>query len=188
MPITHTSRTGKIYYLHTGPKRGGGVQHFFSTKSSGALADELPEGFEIHESVNGQVFLQRKQPKLIRDDETAIIERGLEKPRGDNLYQLEARGKTLTIFEGQDRLGGLREAFPWIGSQKKAAMREQFAVYLPVMRFILVDEEKRLFSPERYCFRGNTDDWIFIGAPAPLKKLAAKYLKHLGRESFFELF
>jgi hypothetical protein len=30
MPIIHTSRTGKQYYLHTGPKRGGGVQHFFS--------------------------------------------------------------------------------------------------------------------------------------------------------------
>ena len=24
MSITHTSRTGKTYYLHTGPKRGGG--------------------------------------------------------------------------------------------------------------------------------------------------------------------
>ena len=56
------------------------------------------------------------------------------------------------------------------------------------MRFVLVDKAERLFAPERYCFRGSVDDWISIGPPAPLEKLAAKYLKHLGRESFFELF
>ena len=38
MPVTYHSRTGKIYYLHSGPKRGGGVQHFFSTKADGRLA------------------------------------------------------------------------------------------------------------------------------------------------------
>ena len=34
-PVTHTTRKGKTYYLHTGPKRGGGVQYFFAMKSSG---------------------------------------------------------------------------------------------------------------------------------------------------------
>jgi hypothetical protein len=188
MAITHTSRTGNTYYLHTGPRRGGGVQHFFSTKSSGSLADELPAGFEIHESVNGQVFLRRAQPRLIREEETTIIERGLEKQRGLNLYKLETRGSTLTIHESQDTSSGLGDAFPWIGSQKKAELRERFAHYQPVMRFILVDDEKRLFAPERYCFRGSVEDWIPIGPPEPMKKLAAKYLKHLGRESFFELY
>src|SRR2546427_12391491 len=67
--VTHTSRTGKTYYLHTGPKRGGGIQHFFSTKSAGKLAERLPEGFEIYDRVNGQVFLRRQQTKLIGDDE-----------------------------------------------------------------------------------------------------------------------
>lgn len=60
MAITHTSRTGKNYYLHTGPKRGGGVQFSFSTKSDGNLADRLPDGFEVYESVNGQVYLRRE--------------------------------------------------------------------------------------------------------------------------------
>ena len=56
------------------------------------------------------------------------------------------------------------------------------------MRFILVDVEKRPFAPERYCFRGSVDDWITIGPPEPIQRLADKYLKHLGRESLFELY
>ncbi len=188
MPITYTSRTGKTYYLHTGPKRGGGVQYFFSTKSNGPLADALPEGFENHASVNGQVFLRRTQPRLIRDEESALIERALEKPHGGNLYKLEARGNTLTIFESQDNSSGLGDLFPKIRSQNMSEFRERLASYQPVMRFILVDGEKRGFAPERYCFRGSVDDWIPIGPPEPIKKLAAKFLKHLGRDSFFELF
>ena len=64
MPIVHKSRTGKTYYLHTGQKRGGGAQYFLSTKSSGTLAEILPAGFEIYETVNGQAYLRRQQPKL----------------------------------------------------------------------------------------------------------------------------
>jgi hypothetical protein len=63
MPITHTSRNGKTYNLHTGPKRCGGTQHYFSTKPTGTLAQRLPEGFEVYETVNAQVYLRRQQPK-----------------------------------------------------------------------------------------------------------------------------
>src|SRR5215212_8288776 len=108
MPIVHTSRTGKQYYLHTGPKRGGGVQHFFSTDPAGSLAERVPEGFEIYESINGQVLLRRQKPQLIRADEMACIEQRLSKLRTINLYKVEARGNTLTIFESAGRIGDLR--------------------------------------------------------------------------------
>jgi len=64
MAVTQMSRQGKNYYLHTGPKRGGGVQYFFSTKSKGSLAERVPDGFEVYESIRGQVFLRRIQVKL----------------------------------------------------------------------------------------------------------------------------
>ena len=35
--------------------------------------NSVPEGFEIYENVGGQVFLRRKQPKLITDEELASI-------------------------------------------------------------------------------------------------------------------
>jgi hypothetical protein len=40
----------------------------------------------------------------------------------------------------------------------------------------------------RYCFRGSVEDWISIGSPDQLKKLAATFLKHLGKDFFYELY
>ena len=188
MAITHTSRTGRTYYLHTGPKRGGGIQYYCSTQATGALAEHLPEGFEIYESVNGQVYLRRKPPQLIRNEEIACVERRLEKRRGNALYKVETRVNAVTIFENTSGLSGVSKMLAGFAWPREADFRERFAHYQPVMRFVLVDKAERLFAPERYCFRGSVDDWISIGPPAPLEKLAAKYLKHLGRESFFELF
>jgi hypothetical protein len=87
MPVQHTSRTGKTYYLHTGQKRGGGIQYFFSTKRTGALAERVPDGFEIYESVRGQVFLRRTVPKLIHDEETACGK--IPGPRSPGAISLE---------------------------------------------------------------------------------------------------
>lgn len=188
MPITHTSRTSKTYYLHTGPKRGGGTQHFLSTKAAGPLADRVPEGFEIHETVNGQVFLRRQQPKLIREEELDCIRRKLTQPRAGHRYQVEASGKIITVHESGDDLGLLREVAPHLSAREHERISVQFAHYQPVMRFILTDAERRVFAPERYCFRGSVDDWISIGPPASLEKLAAKYLNHLGQDSLYELY
>ena len=57
------------------------MQHFLTTKPSGILAEALPAGFEIYETVNGQVYLRRQQPQLIRDDEREFISQYLAKPR-----------------------------------------------------------------------------------------------------------
>jgi hypothetical protein len=190
VPVRHTSRKGKTYYLHIGQKRGG-IHYFFSTKHTGSLAESVPDGFEIYESVRGQVFLRRTVPKLIHDEETACIQRHLEKLPSDNLYKVETRGDTLTIFESSgdsDALSFLVPAFSLRDAAATRELRERFATYQAVMRFVLMDPEQRLFAPQRYCFRGQVDDWISVGPPEPIKKLAAKYVKHLGRDSFFELY
>jgi hypothetical protein len=41
----------------------------FAMKSEGQLADRIPEGFEIYENPNAQVFLRRIPPKIITDEE-----------------------------------------------------------------------------------------------------------------------
>ena len=188
MPVTHVSRSGKTYYLHTGPKRGGGTQHFFSTKSAGSLAQCLPQGFEVYETVNGQVYLRRQQPRLIRDDERACLERQLEKPRDGHRYKVEVRGKVLTVHESANDVGWLAEIAPHLSLRDCDVNAERFAHYQPVLRFILADAERRLFAPERYCFRGSVDDWISIGPRERIEKLAARYLRHLGQDSMYELY
>jgi hypothetical protein len=56
-----------------------------------------------------------------------------------------------------------------------------------MMRFRLVDEKDRVFEAERYCFLGSIDEWISIGVPGKLKSLARKYVRHLGKDSFYEI-
>ncbi len=192
MPIVHKSRTGKTYYLHTGQKRGGGSQHFMSTKSSGTLAETLPVGFEIYERVNGQAYLRRQQPKLIHDDERECIAHRLAKPPPGHRYQVEVQGKAITVHESAR---DIIEDRTWLGrfscSDSLTDLEEinaRFAHYQPVMRFLLVDTERRMFAPERFCFRGSVDDWISIGSPDTIQKLARKFVKHLGKESLYELF
>jgi len=112
MPFTYNSRTGKTYYLHTGPKRGGGTQHFFSKKSAGTLAGQLPAGFEVYETVNGQVYLRRQQPKLIHDAERECIAKHLTKPQPGHRYKVEIQAKTLTVHESAQDIG---EDLSWLG-------------------------------------------------------------------------
>jgi hypothetical protein len=192
MPISHKNRLGQTYYLHTGLKRGGGVQYYFSIKSEGSLAETAPAGFEVYESVGGQVFLRRKQPKLIHEEEKAGLEREVAGLKPGNLYKVEARGKSPTIFESASRADRLEGIAPFLFLPKtpaeKRALQERFASYQAVMRFILADAELRLFAPERFCFRGSVEDWISLGPPGPLAKLASKYVKHLGRDSMYELY
>lgn len=187
MPLTYRSRTGKTYFLHAGPRRGGGTQHFFSTKSAGTLAEQLPEGFELYETVNGQVYLRRQQAKQIENAERDYIVDLLAKPRPGHRYKVEVQGKILTVHESARDPGWL-DRFPLpLHPQKQEEINERFAHYLPVLRFVLVDGERRLFAPERFCFRGSIDDWISIGEPNSIKKLSSKYLKHLGQDSIYDL-
>ncbi len=63
-----------------------------------------------------------------------------------------------------------------------------FAHYMAVLRFTLVDKNPRAFVAERFCFRGIVDDWIPIGGPNSLAAHVRAFVKHLGRDSLFELF
>ena len=56
-----------------------------------------------------------------------------------------------------------------------------------MLRFTLIDEERRLFGVERYCFRGSIDDWIWVASPNKLETQAAVFCKHLDKESFYDL-
>jgi hypothetical protein len=53
--------------------------------------------------------------------------------------------------------------------------------------FHLVDATRRIFQTQRYCFLGSVDDWIEIGKPGKLSTLVKKYVKHLGQDSYVEL-
>jgi len=69
MPITYINRKQKTFYLHQGKTKTGKSKYHFSMKAEGDLEDAIPEGFEIYENPNAQVFLRKIPPKLITDQE-----------------------------------------------------------------------------------------------------------------------
>jgi hypothetical protein len=189
MPVQFKNRKGKTYYLHQGKTKKDNLQYFFSMKAEGDLTDAIPDGYEIYENPNAQVFLRRIQPKLIKDSERGMVEKYLAESPGTFLCDI--KGETITVFESGHDVESLKELFRAIALPGKIDTEElvrNAITFSAVFRFILDDAEKRLFTIERYCFKGSIDDWMFIAGPEQLKSLAKKYLKHLGQESFYELY
>ena len=123
--------------------------------------------------------------------ELALVEKALEKQAEDWRYKVELKKDTLVIYESCQDLGGLdRLASLWGNLSAEKEFLKRHTHYQPVMRFILDDRKKRLFRAERWCFRGSIDGWLDImSRPSDtLPALVKQFIKHLGKESFFELY
>ncbi len=188
--VEYTNRKGKTYYLHVGTTKRGNSRYHFSTTASGDLAKSIPEGYEIYENPNAQVFLRKIQPKEILDDEMAILEKELRGHAKPTKYIIDTRGKVITIFwtnQTGSKTGA--EISSLFGLARMEDFYQRNAYFTPIFRFTLVDPQKRLFIAERFCFRGSIDDWmhLFGGGPDSLQTLVKRYVEHLGEESFYEL-
>jgi hypothetical protein len=214
MPLfEYTSRKDVSYYLHGHPGREGTVRYTLKRSKEGALT-ELPPGYEVFENVNGQASVRRARPRQIIADEEAAIRSGLAQ-HGLDAYRLEVKDGQITIFEPDRDAAALASEFnpldmmpAGIGKRVEATARERFGdaaldqylreheerlrqqlerttCYAPVLRFRLVDRKRRLFEVARMTYRGE-GGWHAL-AIRPLGTAVKKYLKHLGRESFFEL-
>ncbi len=187
--LSYTNRKGKKYYLHEGKTKKGNQRYYFSTKDTGELAANVPEGYEIYEDPNARVFLLRVQPKLILDEEIEIIEKELKSHGRPNDHKVDVRADVITVFESNQRSQPSNDFTPFFITNFMQDFYDRHATYQPIFRFILVDQDQRLFTAERFCFKGRVDDWtpLLSGGPDSLQTLAKRYLKHLGEESFYEL-
>ena len=189
MTIEHTSRTGKTYYLHAGVTKTGKPKYFFSMKQGGESVDTIPDGFEIYENVDGQVFLRTIPKQIILPNELALVETALREHGGTWKYRAEVKKDTIVVYESGTDVGGISEIAIQFGRRPLSdAEKFRYAHYMAVLRFVLIDTKTREFVTERFCFRGSVDDWIHIGGPGTLADQVGKYIKHLGRESMYELF
>ena len=102
--------------------------------------------------------------------------------------KIDVKGKAITIYLPDLEIDELRNCFDSLISKNHSQLDkslESILTYSPVMRFILTDEKERIFRVERAEF--FDDDWYFLDGSQDLQKLAQKYCRHLGRESFYEL-
>ncbi|WP_427159803.1 hypothetical protein ACQFX9_28095 [Aliinostoc sp. HNIBRCY26] len=190
MTINYVNRKGQLYYLHQGTTKTGKPKYFFSMKSEGNLLETIPDGYEIYENPNTQVFLRKVQPKVITDEEKAIVEAGVKQFSNLQDYQMDIKKEIITVYTPDQDINVLSSLINFSSQDKLSEAQnilKRSISYSPMLRFILIDEHQRIFITQRYCFLGRIDDWINIGESNNLQALVKKYVKHLGQESFFEL-
>ena len=188
-PVSHTNRKGKTYYLRAATTKTGKIRYVMTKMAEGALT-ELPEGYTITESVNGQVSIGRIQPRLITEPEQAMVKSELER-LGLNRYRCDVKGTYITVYEPLHRESDYSEMLKEMGifapaMKKYISERIDKGQYDPVMRFRVFDQEKRIFEVERMTYRGD-GGWRELLKHGTLKELIRRYLEHLGKESFYEL-
>lgn len=88
----------------------------------------------------------------------------------------ESLGVTYYLCQGVTRAGKPRYTLQ--------ARRVRFT---PVMRFVLLNEERRTFYTRRWRYLGRLDDRIDIGPSGPVRVLARRFVPLLGTDALFDV-
>jgi hypothetical protein len=195
MTVSHTNRKGRTYYLCRGTTKTGKPRYYFAREPKGEPVQEIPEDYEIRESVNGIVSLAKARPKQILPDEVAVVEAALRQHPKPGHYRVDVKAKQIVIYErigaDIDDLSLLLRALGGTSQAKRAGLQKTLdnsARFSPVLRFTLSDEEKRTFYAERWCSLGGIDDWIHAGPNGPVYLLAQLMIPKLDTDAFFDLY
>jgi hypothetical protein len=190
-PIQYVNRKGDRYFLHESKTKTGKRTWFFSKKTDGNLAATIPAGYEIYENHNAQVFLRIIVPMLVTKEEIATVEEGVRQFSKLSYFLVEAKNDSIVVFVANQQSGFLEESvasrFGITDNAKLYTAMQGYLTYLPMMRFSLVDEKRRRFAVERWCFLGSIDDWFPLKESGDLATMVKKFAPHLGEESFYEL-
>lgn len=189
--VSYKNRKGQVWRLFEGKTKLGKPKYFLSQAKSvkaAKLSASIPDGYEIYEKPSGQVFCRKIVPILITDDEVKLVEKELGKLKLSSRI-VERRGVDLVVHEPQG--GGMSKELRRLYGNRAEMVEAAMAAarhYQEIMKFELIDEKKRLFEASRWYFGGSTDGWFSLAWMKPLADLAKKYLRHIGQESFYELF
>ena len=148
MTYTHTNRKDKIYYLHQGKTKTGKPKYYFSQSDKGDTIDSIPDGYEVYENANAQVFLRRIQPKIITKEEVNLVKDAIKRYTKLSHFFVEAKGDKIIVHtpdqEVNDELISKLSPFALLKNIDIKQYFEKRASFTPVMRFVLSDKEKRL--------------------------------------------
>ena len=168
--ISFKNRKQQTYYLKVGTTKTGKPRYYASTNlEKGENATAMPKGFAFRENVNGQVSVGKPQASPIEEDEFKIVMAHVKQL--DCNCRAEIKGKAIVLYTAEEAIP--LTTHPLINTARLKEYLAQYALYQPMLRFILVDKKSRLFQSERMCFRGEPR-WIWMASPGHLEKLAAK--------------
>jgi hypothetical protein len=194
MGIEHVNRKGDRYFLQATVGRDGQLRYSFTRKLTGAAVAEIPEGYRVHESPeDAQVFLRKAKPPAILSLEEQLVVSAVRGEAGLEHCIVKVKGTSIVVYlpdMNPDEALRMLCDHATVPAAKARAMVDDLirrSNYSRTMRFKLCNSKLRLFNCERWCFLGSVDDWYFLAGAAPLSELVEEYVRHLGKDSFFDL-
>ncbi len=194
MSITYTNRKGFTFYLRKGVTKTGKPRYFFARDLKGEPVKRIPDGYAISESVNGVVSLVKARPGLIEPREVAVVETLLNRHPKSHNYRVSVKRDRIEIYErvGLDasdltRIVGRGIIEPGMRERIDNEM-DHYSQFTPILRLILEDADKRIFSAQRMCYRSWVDGWLDLHDSGKIEPLARNLIPTLGTDAFFELF
>ena len=198
MAYEHRNRRGDVYLLQAGKTRTGKLRYYFGRKLTGKAVQELPAGYEVFESPErGQVYLRKWRPTCIAPIEREIVAEAVRCLSNVEQFIVDAEDDCLVVYLPTRNVTEVNELVCELAGPDALQVpryreaRDQLIRESPhekVMRFELLDADRRLFHVERWCYRSWHDGWMHLAGPASLSDLVEQYAEHLGEESFYELF
>ncbi len=197
--LTYENRKGVIYYLQQGKTRTGKPMFFVGRKLTGEPAAALPDGYEFYERPeNAQVVVRKIKPTPITELERASVEEIIRRSGGLKYFIVEIDGDALVVYTPATTTAEVNEMMSDVmdrgfhpDSPRAAKCRDSYLRrihYEKMLRFTLIDQQARLYHVERWCSRGSVDGWLGLSGRGRLDLLVENYARHLGEETFFELF
>ena len=183
MSVKYINRRNEAYYLKLVPTKTGKKQYYavkdISKINQNDLAEEIPSGFEFHESpVDARVVFRKIPVYNVSNEEVEIIDLVMKKHKTVSDYIIEKGINEISIYISQmididkdDILFNLKEKLYLIRT------------YENVLKF---KKTGKIYKAQRFCYRSSSYDWITIGSSQDLRYLAEKYCYHIDKDSLFE--
>ncbi|WP_163538665.1 hypothetical protein [Gracilibacillus sp. YIM 98692] len=183
MVVQYTNFRGDEYFLHARQTKKGNLSYYFKKNDSNTKVESIPEGYEIYEHPNGRVFLTKIAKKKIKDEELRLMEKAIQLYSPIKDFKLDVKQKSIYIYTYENPVSIDEE--PLV---VEALSDPKYKTYDVQLCFTLVDKKTREFKVERKSYTGEKEDqWLFLEQSTDLQSIVEKYVKHLGKESFYQL-
>jgi hypothetical protein len=96
--FSHTNRKGDEYFIHQGVSKTGKTRYFTSRNPDEALS-RVPDGYEITESINAVVSVQKPKPALIPLADLECVRKKVSSFKHLKLYKVEAKGIEIIVYQ-----------------------------------------------------------------------------------------
>ena len=190
--MKYVNRRGDAYYVFQGVTKTGKPKYYVSRKAESAAGiqiDLLPDDFELFESpIDARVIIRKRVLSDIYDNELNFVQERANSMARNVRARVVSNGRCIVIYESvrAEEFQSMASVVGGLTSRFVEAM-QSYNPMSPAFRFKLIRKKERVFEAQRFCFRGGIEDWISLHHEGTLDELCQYYLKHLGKESFYEL-